>query len=70
MRDYENGERYEGEWKDGKRSGYGTLYNADYTIKFEGDWRNDRQQQSAGPQGYYIWTQNMNNSGGFAEGYA
>ena len=36
-----NGEKYEGEWKDGKRNGQGTFTYADGKMS-EGQWRNDQ----------------------------
>ena len=40
-RDYPDGKRYEGQWKDGFRHGQGTCYYANGN-KYEGNWVNDR----------------------------
>lgn len=32
---------FEGHFKDDQREGYGKLFNADGSIDFEGEWRND-----------------------------
>jgi len=40
-----NGERYEGQWKNNQRSGAGTLYAADGTVKFSGQWVDDKPQE-------------------------
>ena len=36
-----NGDRYEGEWRDGKRTGWGTHTSANGKVK-EGEWKNDK----------------------------
>lgn len=41
---WSNGERYAGQWKNNQRSGIGTLYAADGTIKYAGNWVNDKPQ--------------------------
>jgi len=37
-----NGERYEGNWKNNTRDGYGTLYAVDGSIKYQGQWVDDK----------------------------
>ena len=39
---YNNGDRYEGDWRNGKKEGKGIYYynNGD---RYEGDWRNDKK---------------------------
>ena len=41
---YENGEGgvYDGEWKDGKIDGVGTLYYASGDIAYHGQWKNEQ----------------------------
>lgn len=34
------GDRYEGDWKNDKRDGYGIQYNADGSVWFKGQWKN------------------------------
>ncbi len=38
----ESGDRYEGEWKDGKRDGRGTYYSAN-GDRYEGQWKDNKQ---------------------------
>jgi len=38
-----NGEKYEGEWADGMRNGFGTYYNRKGS-RYEGSWRNGRRR--------------------------
>ena len=40
---YKRGDKYEGEWKDGKRKGRGVNYCRDGSV-FEGYWENDKAQ--------------------------
>jgi hypothetical protein len=37
-----NGEKYEGEWVNGQRDGYGTYYNRK-GGRYEGCWRNGKR---------------------------
>ena len=37
----EDGERYVGQCKDGKRHGFGTAYRSDGAIAYTGEWAND-----------------------------
>ena len=37
-----SGDKYHGDWKDGKRQGNGTYYYND-GDKYEGEWRNDER---------------------------
>ena len=37
----ENGMKYVGSWKSGKREGQGTLYDHTGAVRYEGAWRND-----------------------------
>ena len=40
---FANGNKYEGEWRDGKRNGQGTLYTKNFfgiKITKQGQWRN------------------------------
>jgi hypothetical protein len=39
---YANGDTYDGEWKDGKKNGYGTKVNAIDGSKYEGEYSNDK----------------------------
>ncbi len=48
---YDNGDRYEGEWKNGKKHGKGTMDYANGN-KYTGIWVNDNR---AG-QGVFTWT--------------
>jgi len=48
---YPNGDKYVGEWKDGKRHGYGTVTYVD-GEKFEGEWKDG----IANGQGIYTFT--------------
>ena len=41
---YENGDYYEGEWKNYLRNGIGTLYNKNGKIEYIGDWVNDKRE--------------------------
>ena len=41
---YENGNYYEGEWKNYLRNGIGTLYNKNGKIEYIGDWVNDKRE--------------------------
>ncbi|TGN19796.1 MORN repeat-containing protein [Leptospira idonii] len=38
---YDNGTRYIGDWKDGKRHGYGTLFSSEGAALKTGKWEND-----------------------------
>ena len=42
-----NGARYEGEWKDNKELGQGTLYRADGRVAYAGEW-NDGNRHGEG----------------------
>ena len=35
---YDNGEIYEGQWKNDKRNGNGTLFNANGKVIYRGEW--------------------------------
>lgn len=39
---YTNGKTYEGEWKLGKRNGYGILKSKSGEIEYEGEWKEDK----------------------------
>ena len=39
---YNDGSYYVGDWKDGKREGYGIKYYIDGTV-YKGQWRNDNK---------------------------
>ena len=41
---YENGDYYEGEWKNYLRNGKGRLYYKNGKIKYSGDWVNDKRE--------------------------
>ena len=47
---YENGEIYEGEWKEGLKEGLGSLTSPNGS-KYEGEWKNDKMEG----QGNYTW---------------
>jgi hypothetical protein len=41
---YKNGDKYGGEWQDGKRHGNGTLWvlqEGKYKVRYSGDWQHD-----------------------------
>lgn len=40
---WENGAKYEGSWKDGKRNGFGKYTYANGTI-YEGSWKDDKKE--------------------------
>jgi hypothetical protein len=39
---YEDGSKYEGEWKNGKQHGRGVYYRSNGTIAYEGDFKNGK----------------------------
>ncbi len=39
---YQDGGRYEGEWKENKMNGYGKLFYQSDKIAYEGEWVNDQ----------------------------
>ena len=41
---YENGDYYEGQWKNGLENGFGKLYNENGNIKYKGDWVNGKRE--------------------------
>ena len=41
---WEDGEYYIGQWKNGKRYGKGKLYYKNGSIKYEGDWLDNKMQ--------------------------
>lgn len=46
--------RYEGQWLDGQRNGYGVFYYANGS-KYEGEWKNNLKE------GYAIFTEDNGN---------
>ena len=42
-RNYANGDRYEGEYKDGKRHGQGTIFYPYGGGRYEGEWKDDKR---------------------------
>jgi hypothetical protein len=40
---YENGSKYEGEWKDNKRHGKGIFYDSDGSKHYEGYWKSNKK---------------------------
>jgi hypothetical protein len=50
VKTYDNGDRYEGEWKDGKRHGQGTLYYKSGS-RYEGEWKDGKRHG----QGTFFW---------------
>jgi hypothetical protein len=41
---YKNGDKYGGEWRNGKRHGNGTLWvlqDGKYNVRYSGDWLDD-----------------------------
>ena len=40
---HENGEVYEGEWKDGKKNGGGVLISSEHGDRYEGEWKDGKQ---------------------------
>lgn len=46
---YKNGDRYGGEWQDGKRHGNGTLWvlqEGRHKVRYSGDWQHDLPEVS------------------------
>ena len=41
---YSNGDKYEGEWKRGKREGKGIFYYKQNKKKYDGEWKNDEKE--------------------------
>lgn len=52
---YPDGSNYQGEWKDGKKSGFGTMAFANYDI-YEGDWEDDKMN---GVGTYRFWDKKL-----------
>jgi hypothetical protein len=51
---YKNGDKYGGEWQDGKRHGNGTLWvlqEGRYKVRYSGDWQYDLPEVSRGMRG-------------------
>jgi len=46
---YANKEKYEGQWKDDRYDGFGTLYNPNGSIKLQGLWKDNNLVQSQTP---------------------
>ena len=44
---FANGDRYEGEWRNGKRHGYG-VYTTATGIEIAGNWKDNRPSDSRG----------------------
>ena len=40
---HENGDVYEGEWKDGKKNGVGVLISSEHGDRYEGEWKDGKQ---------------------------
>jgi hypothetical protein len=38
---YSSGERYDGNWDNDERNGYGMLFSANGNLLFSGNWKND-----------------------------
>lgn len=38
---YKEGSYYDGEWKENKMHGFGTLYYPDGRIAYQGEWKED-----------------------------
>jgi antitoxin component YwqK of YwqJK toxin-antitoxin module len=38
---YKEGSYYDGEWKNNKMHGFGTLYYPDGCIAYQGEWKDD-----------------------------
>lgn len=60
---YDNGDKYKGEWKDGKRDGHGTLFFAN-GDKFEGYFENG----VINGHGIYYWTNGLRFEGVWKNG--
>ncbi len=46
---YKNGDKYEGDWENGMRSGLGTLWlfrDGKYVVRYNGQWANDKPSVS------------------------
>jgi hypothetical protein len=41
IKQYENGDRYEGEFKDGKRNGVGSYWHFETKDVYDGNWLNN-----------------------------
>lgn len=44
---YKNGDKYEGDWENGVRSGLGTLWiyaGGKFVVRYNGMWRKDRPE--------------------------
>ena len=54
---FSDGDKYEGEWKNDKREGYGIYYSD--RDKYEGEWKNDLKD------GYGIYYYSNGNKGGY-----
>ena len=61
---YENGEYYEGDWKNGLRNGNGKIYKKDGLIRYEGGFINDKYEGG----GQYFWQNNELYIGEFKNG--
>lgn len=57
---YKSGDRYEGDWKDGKKDGQGIMYYADGN-KYEGRWKDDQKDG----YGVYTWSNGDRFEGNF-----
>jgi hypothetical protein len=62
---YANGDKYEGQFKDGKRHGRGTFTHSDFpNQKYVGDWKNDKKHG----QGVYDYASGNKYEGQFKDG--
>eukprot|EP01015_Nassula_variabilis_P029214 TRINITY_DN6237_c0_g1_i5.p1 TRINITY_DN6237_c0_g1~~TRINITY_DN6237_c0_g1_i5.p1 ORF type:complete len:221 (-),score=45.43 TRINITY_DN6237_c0_g1_i5:38-700(-) len=41
---YQNGQVFEGNWKEDMREGHGVLYSGDMRIVYQGEWKNDKYE--------------------------
>ena len=61
-----NGARYEGEWKDNKELGQGTLYRADGSVAYTGEWNDGRMH---GQGTFYDADESVIYEGEYKDGY-
>ena len=61
---YNDGENYEGEWKDGERHGQGSLYDSIGIKLYEGKWEDDKENG----YGTYYYENGARYEGEFKDG--
>lgn len=40
---FPDGKKYDGEWKDGRPHGFGTMHNPRFGLTYEGQWKNGKR---------------------------